>query len=152
MKMPTIEMPRFEMPRIGAPKRLRKNAYERTADRMMSRVYGAGSSPAPFVLAGAVAGYVLAYFLDPDRGNGRRIKARDRAMGFFRRQGRSLGRMGRRSGAEVYGMRQKAIHEVPDFFRSGETPEDTVAAGSAHDEIGGPGQIPPGRSPLVTGP
>lgn len=62
-----------------------------------------------FLIGGAV-GALLSYFFDPQRGRSRRAQARDRLMGLLRRGGRRAERLGRRVGAEAYGMRQKAAH------------------------------------------
>jgi gas vesicle protein len=62
-----------------------------------------------FLMGGAV-GALLAYFLDPDRGRSRRAQTKDRLMGILRRSGRRAERVGRRMGAEAYGLKQKAAH------------------------------------------
>jgi NAD-dependent oxidoreductase involved in siderophore biosynthesis len=68
-----------------------------------------GGRKGRFLMGGAV-GALLAYFFDPQRGRSRRSQARDRLMGILRRGGRRAERLGRRVGAEAYGMRQKAAH------------------------------------------
>jgi hypothetical protein len=62
-----------------------------------------------FLLGGALGAFVQ-YFLDPDRGRARRAQTKDRVMGLLRRGGRRAERVGRRVGAEAYGMKQKAWH------------------------------------------
>ena len=57
-------------------------------------------------LGGALAGF----FFDPVSGRRRRAQVGQRVPAFFRRRGRELGRVGRRVGSDVYGMKQKATH------------------------------------------
>lgn len=61
-------------------------------------------------LTGGAAGAVVAYFMDPDRGRGRRIKTKDQLGAVVRRGGRRLGRAGRATGGEVYGAVQRVTH------------------------------------------
>ena len=61
------------------------------------------------LLAGA-AGAGLMYFLDPDRGRRRRNMARDRVAATFRRGARRAERLGRRAGADAYGVAQRVTH------------------------------------------
>jgi hypothetical protein len=65
------------------------------------------------LITGGAIGAGIAYFFDPDRGRGRRTKARDWTAGRFRRLGRRTERLGRRGGAEVHGMVQRATHRRP---------------------------------------
>ena len=132
------------------PKGWRGRSYGPRARQMMERGNGF-PPPGPFLLAGAAIGAALVYFFDPDSGRRRRAMTRDRTMAFFRRQLRYAGRFGRGVGAEAYGLKQKTIHEVPGFFRSDEAADDTVSASTTHEDIGGPGQIPPVGDPIVTG-
>jgi osmotically-inducible protein OsmY len=55
-------------------------------------------------------GAAVEYFMDPVRGKARRAQAVDRAMGLLRRTGRRVERLGRRLGAEAYGIKQRAAH------------------------------------------
>jgi len=57
-------------------------------------------------LGGALAGF----FFDPASGRRRRAQLGQRVPAFFRRRGRELGRLGRRVGSDVYGVKQKATH------------------------------------------
>lgn len=67
----------------------------------------------------AAAGAALAYLFDPDRGKARRNVLVDRTAALFRRTGRKAERLGRRVGAEAYGLKQKATH-----IRSERMPEN----------------------------
>ena len=59
----------------------------------------------------AAAGAALAgYFFDPTSGRRRRAMLAQRVPAFFRRRGREAGRLGRRIGADVHGVTQKATH------------------------------------------
>lgn len=65
------------------------------------------------IALGMLSGAALAYMLDPDTGRRRRAMARDRSMAVMRRGWRRLGRFMRYLGSEMYGIRQKAVHEPP---------------------------------------
>jgi osmotically-inducible protein OsmY len=66
------------------------------------------------MLAAGAVGAGVAYFLDPDRGRGRRAKARDRITATFRRLGRRGGRMARKAESEAYGAWKRATHPAPE--------------------------------------
>lgn len=66
------------------------------------------------ILAAGALGAAVAYFFDPDRGRGRRNKARDRMTAAFRRFGRRGGRLARKAESEAYGAWQRATHPVPE--------------------------------------
>jgi len=57
-------------------------------------------------LGGALAGF----FFDPVSGRRRRAQVGQRVPAFFRRRGREFGRLGRRVGSDVYGVKQRATH------------------------------------------
>jgi hypothetical protein len=57
-------------------------------------------------IGGALAGF----FLDPASGRRRRAQVTQRIPAFFRHRGREAARLGRRAGAEAYGIKQKATH------------------------------------------
>ncbi|HYT81348.1 MAG TPA: BON domain-containing protein [Actinomycetota bacterium] len=66
------------------------------------------------ILFASAVGAALAYYFDPDRGRGRRSKARDQMTAAFRRFGRRGGRLARRAESEAYGAWQRATHPLPD--------------------------------------
>lgn len=76
------------------------------------------------LLAGA-AGALLAFFLDPDRGKRRRKVSRDRVGAAVRGAARQVGRLGRRTASDTYGLAQKITHLKP------ERPPDLEDAGLA---------------------
>jgi hypothetical protein len=92
------------------------------------------------MLASAVAGAALAYFLDPDRGRARRARFRDQAAALFRRGGRRLGRTGRLAGSEAYGLWQRAAHRTPEE----PYPDDLTLAHKVESELFGDADIPKG--------
>src|SRR5919109_1598361 len=67
-------------------------------------------------------GAALTYFFDPQSGARRRAMARDRALAFFRRRGRGLGRV--QAGAQ--GLVQKAKHRTAEE-KLGEPNDATLA-------------------------
>ena len=66
-----------------------------------------------FILA-AVVGAAFAFFLDPDRGRGRRAVAADRLAGALRRGARKAERARRRVASDAYGMAEKMKHADRD--------------------------------------
>lgn len=66
------------------------------------------------ILAAGALGAGVAYFFDPDRGRGRRTKARDQIGGAVRRLGRRGGRLARKAESEAYGAWKRATHPLPE--------------------------------------
>src|SRR5438874_6550978 len=64
-------------------------------------------------LGSSLAGAVVMYFLDMERGRRRRNMFRDRLMARMRRFGRMLGAMWRGAAAETYGVSHRIVHLVP---------------------------------------
>lgn len=93
------------------------------------------------IAIGAGAGAALAYFFDPKNGTLRRHKARDRALAFFRRTGRQVGRAGRSAGSQAYGLTQQATHlrEQPK-----EQPDDVTLARKVETELFREAEVPKG--------
>ena len=58
----------------------------------------------------ALAGAILAFFLDPDRGRSRRAVTADRLAALARRGARATERKRRRVAADAYGIGQKVAH------------------------------------------
>lgn len=94
-----------------------------------------------FALAAAV-GAAIAYFFDPQSGRRRRVLARDRSAGFFRRTFHRLGRLQRQAQAEAYGLSRKAQHlrEEPK-----PTLDDATLAQKVETEIFRDPDIPKGQ-------
>lgn len=89
----------------------------------------------------AALGAALTYFFDPDRGRSRRIRAKDRTLATFRRIGRRTQRLGRATGAETYGLWQKATHRTP----ADPEPDDATLAHKVESEIFGDPNVPKGK-------
>lgn len=66
------------------------------------------------ILAAGALGAGIAYFFDPDRGRGRRTKARDQVAAAFRRLGKRSGRLAKRAESEAYGAWKRATHPAPE--------------------------------------
>jgi hypothetical protein len=83
------------------------------------------------LLFGAAGGAALFYFLDPDSGKRRRSMATDRTAATFRRAGRKGEQVVRATGAQAYGLQQKATHlqEEPKDY------DDTTLARKVETEI-----------------
>src|SRR5919199_4614942 len=83
-------------------------------------------------LAAGAAGALGMYFLDPDRGRGRRSLARDRLAGSMRRGFRTLGRTGRGAAAGTYALAQQAQHRQPEEWS---VPNDAALAQRVKSEL-----------------
>ncbi|MGH2451764.1 MAG: BON domain-containing protein [Candidatus Limnocylindria bacterium] len=93
-----------------------------------------------YVLA-ALAGAVLAFFLDPDRGKRRRLQTVDRARGVIRRVAERTGRGARFTTAQAYGIAQKAAHVGG---HDGEPANDATLAQKVMSELFRDPDIPKG--------
>lgn len=91
--------------------------------------------------AGAAAGALLAFFLDPHSGKRRRHVVRDRARATVRRSVRAAQRSLRHTGREAYGMAQRVIHLRP----SRDVPDDATLADRVRSEIFRRAHVPKGR-------
>jgi osmotically-inducible protein OsmY len=78
-------------------------------------------------------GAALTYFFNPDSGKRRRAMARDRALAFFRQQGRQLGRTAGSVQADAQGLVQKAKHARSE--EKLEDPNDATLARKVETEI-----------------
>jgi hypothetical protein len=92
------------------------------------------------LVTGGALGAAIAYFFDPDRGKGRRTRARDWTAGRVRRAGRKAERLGRRTGAEVYGTVQKATH----VGQGDPDPDDVTLKHKVETELFGRAGFPKG--------
>ncbi len=93
------------------------------------------------LLTAAGFGAALAYFFDPDRGRTRRIRAKDQSLATFRRIGRRTQRLRRATGAETYGLWQKATHRTP----AEPEPDDATLAHKVESEVFGDPSVPKGK-------
>lgn len=89
----------------------------------------------------AAFGAAVTYFFDPERGRTRRIRAKDRSLATFRRIGRRTERLRRATGAETYGLWQKATHRTP----ADPEPDDATLAHKVESEIFGDPNVPKGK-------
>jgi hypothetical protein len=97
--------------------------------------------PLPLVWLGAVVGAGLAYFLDPDRGKGRRAQTRDRLAATFRRVGREAGRRGRWSQGPITGLAAR----VAGALSSREPMNDATLTAKVESELFRDAEVPKGR-------
>ena len=92
---------------------------------------GPPSVPLPAVWVGAAAGAALTYFLDPDRGKGRRAQARDRLAAFLRRTGERAGRRARWSQGPIEGLAAR----IAGTFSPPEPVNDATLAAKVQSEL-----------------
>jgi hypothetical protein len=94
------------------------------------------------LLAGGIAGAALMFMFDPRAGRRRRALTRDRLTGVRNRSVRRARRFGRRTGAEIYGVRQKMTHMHPE---QKPPPNDVTLARTVESELFRDPHIPKGR-------
>jgi hypothetical protein len=94
------------------------------------------------LLLGGVAGAALMFILDPRSGRRRRATARDRLIGTKNRTTRRARRFGRRTGAELYGAKQKMTHRHPERKPP---PNDATLAHTVESELFRDPDVPKGR-------
>lgn len=93
------------------------------------------------LFAAGAAGAVLAYFLDPDRGNRRRKMGLDRVAAAFRRAFGRAGRAARRVSSDTYGATQRVAH----WKSEPEPADDETLAQRVQSEIFRGPDVPKGR-------
>jgi hypothetical protein len=121
---------------VGKLKRIQTRLKSFGRPQPKRRFLAKGLKPAGLIGAGAITWYLF----NPSRGKGRRKKILDMTAGRFRRGGRRLERLGRRVGAEAYGVTQKVTHlkeESKDF-------DDVTLANKVMSELFGDPEIPKG--------
>lgn len=91
-------------------------------------------------LVGGVAGAVVTYLFDPDRGRGRRTRLRDQYLAMGRTRWEQLQRRGRWTRGRITGIAHELMHPGPaNYF-----PDDVTLAHKVESEVLG-GWIPSGR-------
>jgi len=89
-----------------------------------------------------LAGAVMMYFLDMERGRRRRNMLRDRLMARMRRFGRMLGNLWRGAAAETYGVSHRIVHLVP---RTTEVADDETLCQRVESQLFRDRHIPKGN-------
>jgi hypothetical protein len=97
--------------------------------------------PLPLVWLGAAVGAGLVYFLDPDRGKGRRAQTRDRLAATFRRAGRAAGKRRRLSQGPITGLAARVAGAVS----SRESMNDATLTAKVESELFRDAEVPKGR-------
>src|SRR3989442_15826281 len=104
-----------------------------------------------YVVAG-LAGAILAFFLDPDRGRSRRAVTADRLAALARRGARTAERTRRRVAADAYGIGQKGAHaaggddvdgedatiaqkEMSELFRESSSPKGALTVNARNGVV-----------------
>jgi osmotically-inducible protein OsmY len=93
-------------------------------------------------LGSSLAGGVLMYFLDMERGRRRRHMLRDRALARLRRLGRGMAGIWRGAAAETYGVSHRIVHLVP---RTTEVPDDETLCQRVESQLFRDRHIPKGN-------
>jgi hypothetical protein len=94
------------------------------------------------LIVSAGAGAVLAYFLDPDRGRGRRAQSADRLAGLSRRTLGRLGRGVRHVQATATGLGSRLAHRR---WTAAEQPDDATLAHKVESQLFRDPSVPKGR-------
>ncbi len=135
VKVPAIKLSDMKLPRVSFDS---KQATQQAKKGLQVR--GGGPNPVS-ILAGAIGGALLFYFLDPERGAGRRAQAKDQIAATIRRIGDNMGQFGSRAGANANGLSQKMVH-----LRSGGAPvDDLTLRDRVESEIFRDPSLPKGR-------
>jgi BON domain len=95
-----------------------------------------------WAIGGLIAGALLAWYFDPDRGSRRRHITRDRLISTFRRTGNGIGRFSHKLGSDAYGWGQKAMH--PGISQD-QPANDAALARKVESEIFRSRDVPKGR-------
>lgn len=93
-------------------------------------------------MVAGVAGGMLMFFCDPERGRRRRHMFRDRFMARMRKMGRGISRMWRGAAAETYGVSHKIVHLVP---RTTELLDDETLCQRVESQLFRDRHVPKGR-------
>ena len=97
---------------------------------------------APWAIGGLIAGGLIVWYFDPDRGARRRNITRDRLISTFRRAGNGIGRFSHKVGSDAYGWGQKATH--PGFTQD-QPANDAALARKVESELFRSRDVPKGR-------
>lgn len=91
--------------------------------------------------AGAALGGLVTFFLDPDRGRGRRSQTADRLAGLRRRSLRRFGRVARYAASTVGSLGERITHRTLIY----RPPNDATLAAKVESELFRDSSIPKGR-------
>ena len=118
LKMPEVKIPAVKLPelKLGEVK-LPRLTFEPATRPIPKRRGPNGLS----MLAGALGGVALFYFMDPKQGAARRAQAGEKFSAVMARLGGSLNQLGSRAGSNASGLSQKMVH-----LRSGGTAVDDL--------------------------
>ena len=119
LKMPEVRMPEVRIPEVKLSEiKLPRLTFEPAATKPVARRRGPSMVS---VMAGALGGVALFYFMDPQQGAARRAQATAQVAAGLRRLSGNLGQLGSRAGSNASGLSQKMIH-----LRSGGSPVDDL--------------------------
>ncbi|MEO9005842.1 MAG: BON domain-containing protein [Candidatus Dormibacter sp.] len=134
-KLPTIKLSNMKLPRVSIES---AQAARQAQKRLRAR--RGGPNPVS-ILAGAIGGAALFYFLDPQRGAGRRAQAKDQILATIRRVNDNLGQLGSRAGANANGFSRKMVH----LRSAGASVDDLTLRDRVESEIFRDPNLPKGR-------
>jgi len=135
IKIPALKLPEMTLPQISIQS---GKAVKQAKKKLRGR---RGGPNAISVVGGAVAGALLFYFLDPERGAARRAQLKDQVLATIRRLNGNVSQLGGRAGANANGFSQKMIH-----LRSGGAPvDDLTLRDRVESEIFRDQSLPKGR-------
>ncbi len=136
VKMPNIKLSDVKLPRLSFES---SNAVKQARKQLANR--GQRRPSIVSIVAGAIGGAALLYFLDPERGAARRAQASAQITATIRRLGGNLTQIGSRASSNANGFSQKMIH-----LRSSSAPvDDLTLRDRVESEIFRDASLPKGR-------
>ncbi|MDQ6709759.1 MAG: BON domain-containing protein [Candidatus Dormibacteraeota bacterium] len=135
VKMPDLKLGNLKLPRLSFES---SNAIKQAKKRLP----GQQNRPSLVsIVAGAIGGAALFYFLDPERGATRRAQAAAQISATVRRLSGNLSQIGNRASSNANGFSQKMIH-----LRSGSAPvDDLTLRDRVESEVFRDSSLPKGR-------
>jgi osmotically-inducible protein OsmY len=136
-----IKLPEVTMRDVRDAAEWPRRAWQRRQRAQRAATWTGRGIGAGTVLLAGLAGAAAAYFLDPDRGRGRRIQAADQLGAFARRTGDDVGRVARYVSATASAKAQAWMRPRSDYM----APNDAALKAKVESELFADPSIDKGR-------